>query len=425
MEPQKYRNPNWVLPFWIFGGFEFIVCLCCLSFSIYIYRTHNVTPSNPNGMIAPSLKYMNLCGVISFLLCSIVQCINIWYWNVDYHQYSFVQTMTWDGTWFFWSVGIFMTYLLFLHRIRITFSNSSLQPSKCTLWSLYISLTIYLLLFLTSTILPIFLFIEGSNLTRSRLYDIQFVLPIPIAVLEILISLSMTWIFVSRLYSLILMQTVHHYDESIKSLPGLPTKMHSHFSLHQRTQALSVLDDAKYHRMMQISVKTSMLTIVSLTSSSILMALRAANCLKSKETPMAKLTEWWVQMDTVVSCICLVLFLPRTQRGFDVFCCCCTKLLSECLRNSLQKSTVRSLYKMGSSRAFAALESSPTIQVPAIRTTPSSRNEIGDITSECDADENVSNGQKSEKIPITDVDNLNYKIGDGTTENRQIPYETL
>ena len=36
--------------------------------------------------------------------------------------------------------------------------------------------------------------------------------------------------------------------------------------------------------------------------------------------------------------------------------------------------------------------------------------------------EDVSNEQKS---PIKVVDNLKYKTGDGTTNNRQIPYETF
>merc|ERR1719242_2851084 len=63
-------------------------------------------------------------------------------------------------------------------------------------------------------------------------------------------------------------------------------------------------------------------------------------------------TEIWIQIDTVISCLCLVLFLPRTQRGFDVFCCCCNRMLSRIMKKALQKSTVRSLHTIESSRAI-------------------------------------------------------------------------
>ena len=217
----KYRNPKWLLPSLILGGFEFFVCFSCLCYSIHIRRQHAAASraSRKNlSAASPSLKYIHLCGIICFLVCSIVHSVNAWYWNIEYDHYSFIQTMTWYIAWLFWSTGIFMTYLLFLHRIRVTFKNSSLQPSRCTLHILYILLTLYFVLFLGSNILPIFLYekIGGFTINRREMYRIEFIVVVGIALLEVIISLSMTGIFVLRLYSLILMQTVHHYDEGWK-----------------------------------------------------------------------------------------------------------------------------------------------------------------------------------------------------------------
>ena len=377
MSSPKFRNPEWVFPLWILGGIEFIVCLTCLCYSLYIHGTGTIISSRINQSISPLFGKLNFCGVLSFLLCCILQYINIWYYNTHYDRYSFTQTMTWCGTWLCWSTGILMTYLLFLNRIRVTFKNSSLEPSNKSIRCLYVLLSWYFTLCVTSSALYIFLYIEGSTLTRSRLQEIQFLLPIPIAALEITISISMTWIFVSRLYSLILMQTVHHYDESIKSLPGSPAIVHSHRSLHQRTHVMSVLEDTKYHRMIRLSVKTAILTSVSLTSSSVLMAFRASTCVTSEYSPMGKITSIWIQMDTMISCICLVLFLPRTQRGFDSLCCCCSRLLSEFMKKLLQKSTVKSLHVIETSRAQQA---SPfAADMAAIATPPSEALEECDI----------------------------------------------
>ena len=126
--------------------------------------------------------------------------------------------MTWFATWLFWSNGIFMTYLLFLHRIRTTFSNSTFEPSRFTLCCLYILLTLYAMLWLTVFVLPIMIYVDGSGLSREEMFDLQWKLSVPIAIVDILLSVSMTWIFVSRLYALILMQTAMHYDESLPAL---------------------------------------------------------------------------------------------------------------------------------------------------------------------------------------------------------------
>merc|ERR1719300_92088 len=145
----------------------------------------------------------------------------------------------------------------------------------------------------------------------------------------------MTWIFVSRLYALILMQTAIHYDESIKTVSGTQTILHSQHSLRRRTHKMSFLDGT-YYQMIRISVKIAILAIVSLTSSLILLAFRVTSFYLSYQSPMAKVAAIWIQIDTMISCLCLVLFLPRTQRGFNLFCCCCNVVLSKIMKKSLQ-----------------------------------------------------------------------------------------
>jgi len=310
---------------------------------------------------------MNFCGVISFLLCSIAQCINIWFWNMKYTEYSVTQTMTWYTAWWFRSTGIFMTYLLFLHRIRTTFSNSTFEPSRLTLWSLSFLLTLYAILWLTVFILPLLIYVEGTELSREEMFDFQWKLSVPIAAVDILLSVSMTYIFVSRLYSLILMQTAIHYDESIAKLPG-STTMHSQHSLRRRTHKMSFLEGTHF-QMIRISVKIGILAIVSLTSSLILLALRVTSFYLSYRAMAAKVAAMWLQIDTMISCVCLLLFLPRTQRGFDVFCCCCNAVLTRIMKKMLQIQTVHSLKSFEDTRA---MEVSPHWK----RTSPHSKGHV-------------------------------------------------
>jgi len=385
---------------------------------------------------------MNLCGVISFVLCCILQCINIWYWNVYFDDFSAIQTLTWYGTWFCWSTGIFMTYLLFLHRIQTTFSNSTFEPSACTLRSVHVLLTLYAALWLTASAAPLFIFIEDSafSLSRERVFEIQWTLSGPIAVVDIVLSVSMTWMFVSRLYALILTQTAIHYDETTKPPSRSPTLVHSQSSLRRRTQKMSFLEGTHY-QMIRISVKIAILAIVSLTSSLILLAFRTTSFVLSYDTPMAKVAAMWIQMDTMISCVCLVLFLPRTQRGFDALCCCCNVLLSNIMRKLLQHSTVRSLRSIENSRALQispdSVTADPDADSVAMDTPSSTALRDRDIAPFEIAEQRLkmesSRSPESLKgiTPMTsmeilkEMDDFDFTVGGGGTTASKLRYETL
>ena len=344
MAPSKYRNPDWIIPqLVVLGGIEFIVCACCLFYSIYVYRRNDKPDPRDDGRTrfsATSLKYMNFCGVTSFLLCCIVQCINLWYWNVYYDDFSAIQTLTWYATWFLWSVGMFMTYSLFLHRIRTTFRKSAFAPSTITRYYLYILMTIYAMLWITASILPLFIYIDigGGTMSRERVFEIESAFSLPIAAVDVLLTVSMTLIFVSRLHHLISMQIADHY-ESIELKEQNKSALSDSPWPRTGRRTLSFLSHS-HSKMIAVSVKVAVLAITSLTSSVLLLGFRPVSFFMAYQTAMDKVASMWIQMDTMISCLCLVLFTPSTQRGFDCLCCCCNVVVSKCMRRSLQNGDV-------------------------------------------------------------------------------------
>ena len=127
-----------------------------------------------------------------------------------------MQAMSWYASGFCWSFGQFISYLLFLNRIKKAFQYSSHEPSKCTMVCQYALLTIFEILWIIASISPFGLIIDFEDhfnftYTRKTMWTINFYLTIPITCLDVIISLSMTYIFVSRLYKIILSQTTMKY----------------------------------------------------------------------------------------------------------------------------------------------------------------------------------------------------------------------
>merc|ERR1712154_545928 len=42
-----------------------------------------------------------------------------------------------------------------------------------------------------------------------------------------------------------------------------------------------------------------------------------------------------VQLDTIITCVCLTLFMGRTERIYHLVCCCCSKMGYRCLKRAL------------------------------------------------------------------------------------------
>eukprot|EP01084_Bolivina_argentea_P205124 350462_1 len=334
IEVLRYRNPGWLLPELIIAAIEISICLCCFIYSIYVYRTSR---GAQQLSLSISLKLLNLFGISSFLLCSVTQSINAYYYNTFWWEFTMVQTSTWYLTWFFWSCGQFISYLLFLDRIKTSFEKSSYAITQLTKICSYILLLIYQILWTISNFVPFMLFIPNEPISRTNIYKIEFYMTIPTTFIDVIITFSMTYMFVSRLYKLILLQTTIDYNEQKEISNSCSVSIEKPILLKQR-----------HKKMIKVSVKITALTVTSLISSLILITFRAvSNFHQWKDTSfLDKVCVFWLQIDTSISSLCLVLFLPKTEKGFKMLCCCCRYILSKCMKSAVRKSTIQLSDKM-------------------------------------------------------------------------------
>ena len=68
--------------------------------------------------------------------------------------------------------------------------------------------------------------------------------------------------------------------------------------------------------------------------------LRATSYFTGWHSPIDKATEIWMQIDTIISCICLTLFLPNTNRLYGLLCCCCNKTSSKAMKYAVKRRTM-------------------------------------------------------------------------------------
>ena len=54
---------------------------------------------------------------------------------------------------------------------------------------------------------------------------------------------------------------------------------------------------------------------------------------------MAKCAAMWIQFDTIISCLCLILFLPKTNTAYNILCYCCKILSRKCMEKYVKYST--------------------------------------------------------------------------------------
>eukprot|EP01084_Bolivina_argentea_P287149 492680_1 len=334
--PSLWRGPIWIIPQIIVGSIEFIVCFCCLLYSCYVYTTYHTRSSyhkHKQTMSLPKfLKIFNLLGITSFMLCSITQVFDAYYYNKIYWKYTAANTLFWYSTWFLWSCGQCVSYSLFLNRIKKTFESSVYKPTKLTIYSLHILIIMYGLSWTIANLLPFILYTPyvDNTISRSKIFEFQFYFSISVTVIDICITFSMTYIFVSRLYQLILLQTTNAYNEN----------NNSELSYSSSSSLSSSLLSNKNIKMITISVKITVLSVTSLLSSVILIVFRAISYFMSYNTPLDKCMAFWLHIDCIISCICLLLFLPRTQKAFGIFCCCCNNILSKYMKQSVRTSTI-------------------------------------------------------------------------------------
>ena len=100
-----YKNPKWTSYQLILGEFGCIICVICLCYSIHVLQVQN---------LPKSIRILNLSGILSFLLCSICHCVNMYYWNTYYNaDINIMEMISWYLTAFFWSLGQCLSYIMF------------------------------------------------------------------------------------------------------------------------------------------------------------------------------------------------------------------------------------------------------------------------------------------------------------------------
>ena len=98
-----------------------------------------------------------------------------------------------------------------------------------------------------------------------------------------------------------------------------------------------LVDNKQTADLVHVSVKITILAITALLSSVILITFRAiVNFMEFHQSLSNPLLydvfqSFWLQMDTIISCLCLILFLPQTSTVYRILCCCCIGLLSNCV----------------------------------------------------------------------------------------------
>eukprot|EP01084_Bolivina_argentea_P071851 130538_1 len=331
-----FRGPQWVALHLTIGTIEALTCFGCLIYSIYVYKQRSYKSPLPKYF-----KLLNFFGILSFLLCTISHCINAYYYNTQYWTYSTIQTITWYLTWLFWSLAQFFSYLLFLNRINRTFDHSMYQISTKTNTYLRITLFGYISLWLFANFFPLIalLIINHSSLQRLLLFYIEFYTFICITIIDILITVPMTYIFVSKLHKMVFAQTSIRYTEVIDC------RKYDAIDIDNNNKSFGLLT-SKHLNIIKISSKITILSVCSLLSSSILILLRAVAYFNYKHINtyhlLDKIDAIWLQFDTMISCICLILFLPKTQRGYELFCCLCNICLSKYIKEYIEASTIQS-----------------------------------------------------------------------------------
>ena len=313
----KYQNRTWGIIQLVIAVFQSIICLFCFVFTMYIYSmSRKNIRSNEHTLMSVIVPSCTFLGIAAFLFTSICQSIDFWQWNTNTPSTArFI-------TFFCWSFGQFCCYLVFFFRLIAAFRYSAYKIPRITIIYLVTLLILYEIAWSIYCVFG-YCFWSGIGSYALVLLHIEFSMTIPIVILEILITISMIYMFLSRLFLVMKMQieTSHdHYrrmdvlDESLKS-------------------------NGQNRHLLDLSIKIAALSMNSLLSSLLFIVLGVITYFYGVDFPVSVLLclLWW-QIDTVINCICLVLFLKRANVFYDFLCCGCITLFSRCMTYRLSNS---------------------------------------------------------------------------------------
>ena len=153
-------------------------------------------------------------------------------------------------------------------------------------------------------------YLNVFNISHQKLFveihEFSFIL---ILSLDVLITISMIYLFVTRLFMEMWYQVVDVDDHNLRMI-----------ALNQ-----SLGPNRLNNRLMHLSVKAAVLSIVSLLSSLLWVAPAALGPFihLSADSVFWQILTLCQQIDTVICSLCLTLFLTKARRLYSVLCSCC------------------------------------------------------------------------------------------------------
>ena len=262
-EPEEIKLQRGL--FWLpidmtIGVIQCISCCACLLYALYAYK-------NLNMNVSKSFIILTIICLTLFLMTAITITINGWYYN--YLWYTFVPPTwnTWQLGWLFWSFGQGISYILFIIRLQSIFNHTTYSLKTYTIICLATLIFVYLALWICMTCIPLYLLNKDTSakttsegLREAELWHITWLFSFIVPALDVIITVSMMYMFISRLFKLITTQTVNEMSNFDK-----PTDQESEVSTEQTvvTPPMSFKD----RQLMNVAIRISILTLVSLLGS--------------------------------------------------------------------------------------------------------------------------------------------------------------
>lgn len=331
-ELPPHKGPIWLEVDLIIGIIQCVACVACLVYAIYLYK-------DIKDKITTSFIILTIICLTLFVFTAITFTINGYYYNLIWWTHTPMSWNTWSLGWLFWSLGQCISYILFIMRLQSVFQTSAYQLSIYTKICLSIILILYVILWICVTCIPLY-FLNGNqekdDIVEEEFRDLQLYFSFVLSSMDVIISVSMIYMFVSRLYKLLVESTTNQMSESGRTQDAVDSPK-PRLTFQQRA-------------LINVAIKVSILSLVSLISSMFTVLGRGIMYLLNGDLGLDEGLGYvvvvnghviWLQIDTIISGICVVLFLPKTQNGYEILCCCCHKLMSRCYSKSLKQSSIR------------------------------------------------------------------------------------
>ena len=306
-------------------------CLGCFIFAIYIKWSngqsipHRLPYRNENLCRYPkTISFLTMLGLTSFLISSINETIRVSKFSTfqDLIIQEIVSSILIS---FCWSFGQFCSYIVFLLRLVDTFSDGTREIPRMTVIFMWTLLFLYEAAWTTKCVVPFVLWSDFTN-SKSTFKDFEVYMTISLLILDFVVTIVMTYMFLSRLIVVMRSHANTFRDRNLQMI-----------ALHQ---SLSI--NGCNYQLMNLSVKIAVLSTISLLSSLTVVSFDALSYYLDNfklEGSLVLAFTVCFQVDLIISSVCLTLFLPasRAERIYRIICCCGIAVGYRCMRKELMK----------------------------------------------------------------------------------------